>query len=439
MPPFNVTGLVVTAQGTPRQAYILPVALHGPYVKEYSGFPGSGIPHYELFISESGGIHGERGWIEHLVSHNPDEVVERVRDWHRQPTRIILPPLSDAELAPLKALADVRRRLARIARSVNCAHGSNCMDALWHALGLSLGFERSNPPGELTPLAQTALEQDLANLDAESLLANFPRDEQGRLALGENVLLASYDSNQQQKRDRQMWLVANAPTRRRDPQIVTLMITSLIGENHAHRWGRARFLWDRRAATVDERQRWGVSGLKFEHLGIENRHQHLMLLRQLCADQIPYMPDCVALSILLQDEGWIEDAFTLFDVQLAPEVLKVLAGQPIEFHDRDKAEQWAWTLGRELRAAAPWLLAPTLGEVSAERFQGKPDRLQGELRLRLFALPHQIHQRRASLMLVGSTEQPPRFEIEYTGSNARLPESSWRRPLELDLRRFGWS
>jgi hypothetical protein len=57
----------------------------------------------------------------------------------------------------------------------------------------------------------------------------------------------------------------------------------------------------------------------------------------------------------------------------------------------------------------------------------------------LLTLPAQYHPFRWSLMLVAGEKQgdPPRLDIEYTGSNKRLPELHWRRPLDLDQRRFG--
>jgi hypothetical protein len=33
--------------------------------------------------------------------------------------------------------------------------------------------------------------------------------------------------------------------------------------------------------------------------------------------------------------------------------------------------------------------------------------------------------------------QNPRFEIEATATNARLADTSWKRPIEVDLLRYG--
>jgi hypothetical protein len=57
----------------------------------------------------------------------------------------------------------------------------------------------------------------------------------------------------------------------------------------------------------------------------------------------------------------------------------------------------------------------------------------------LFTLPAQYHPLRGSLMLAAGEKQgdPPRLDIEYPDENPRLQHLYWRRPVEIDLRRFG--
>ncbi|MBA2394903.1 MAG: hypothetical protein H0V70_19425 [Ktedonobacteraceae bacterium] len=49
-----------------------------------------------------------------------------------------------------------------------------------------------------------------------------------------------------------------------------------------------------------------------------------------------------------------------------------------------------------------------------------------------------MQQRKASLVLTWANKraQIPMLEIEWTASNKVLAETAWKRPLDLDLRRF---
>lgn len=41
-------------------------------------------------------------------------------------------------------------------------------------------------------------------------------------------------------------------------------------------------------------------------------------------------------------------------------------------------------------------------------------------------------------MLIGEVDgRNPRLVIEATASNARLPDTAWKRPIEVDFRRYG--
>jgi hypothetical protein len=57
-----------------------------------------------------------------------------------------------------------------------------------------------------------------------------------------------------------MWLVAYAPKRRHDRQVVTLSLASLIGMNQAYLWVQARWLWNVRYLPASEEMRGTCQG-----------------------------------------------------------------------------------------------------------------------------------------------------------------------------------
>jgi hypothetical protein len=224
-----------------------------------------------------------------------------------------------------------------------------------------------------------------------------------------------------------MWLVACAPKRRRDPQVVTLSLASLIGVNHAHRWDQARWLWDVRRSPASERERWGVSGLELEKLGLEGRADHLAYFTQKCARRDASLADRVGLCLLLQDEGRVEEACTLFDVELMPDVTKMLHNYAVvnaaSGGHYSSQKEWEELMFQALRSAAPWRFVAALA---------------GEKRLRLLWFPHQPYQSKASLMLVWANKRAGKvgLAIEWTASNKLFAETAWKRPPDLDLIRF---
>ena len=59
-----------------------------------------------------------------------------------------------------------------------------------------------------------------------------------------------------------------------------------------------------------------------------------------------------------------------------------------------------------------------------------------ELKLAIF--PGQTHSARASLFLTGDLDcENCRLEMDATASNTRLADAAWKRPIGLDLARFG--
>lgn len=425
LPIYKHVGLVVTAPGMPGEAHILAVSIYNRRAIDYVQFPGTGIPHYQLLIgTEQGGSAGYR------VSCDPTTIVSALCAWatsRHAPTKRALAPLSEHDLLPLRPRAMIQASIQQRVQALLSRGVDRCGETMMGEFGLVHDSALPQLAQGLTTAARERLDGDLHHLAADLVLSHFPRQEDGRFPLGITVLLASYESHLSQSRGRQMWLVACAPKRRRDRQVVTLSLASLIGMNHAYRWDQARWLWDVRHHPASEEVRWGVSGLAMDKLGLDQRADHLAFFTRRCAQPNPSLADRVSLCLLLQDEGRLEEAFSLFDVELTPDVLKLLYGQPVTDgpsggHYMSK-ENWAVPMLHALRHAAPWRFASALAT-------GK--------RWRLLWFPHQTQQRKASLMLTRANKRlrTPALEIEWTASNTLLVETAWERPLELDLKRF---
>lgn len=324
------------------------------------------------------------------------------------------------------------------------------------AAGVRLGFDPADPgipateesEAQLTAAAADQLRDDLRYLAGEAVAWRFPCDEDGRLSLGESVLLARYESEGRQRRGRDVWLAAVGPARRRDEQAVTLALGSFVSDNHAHRWDAARWLWDDRSADADEATRWGVAGLPAEALAAPDRDAAVSTFRARCAGGSATAGERAALCVLLQDAGRTEEALDLYGVGTAEEVWDVqqrrwatAAAATAFVRDFPQiAEEWSAALHEAMRACAPWRFEATLAAEAvriAGRRAGKKPAAKPP-RLRLFALSKQISQSKTSLILTsGQVDgREPRLELEGTSINNRLPEVLWRRPEEIDLLRF---
>jgi hypothetical protein len=441
--PFPGIGAVLTTEGVPGALILIPLSV-ADGVKIFGSFPGPGKPHVDLYVTRSSGSDWLTGLSARLCSCNNEELVTAIRSWRdqtlpREPIEV--PPLATQDLEPLRALAAARRLLASAAAHALAAEVATRQDYR-KALGL---VDETDCASQIPALRQEAREHlaaDLACLDPVELLSNAPRDAHGRLALSAAMLLAAYETIEPQRPTYQLWLAAHTPTRRRDPQVVTLKLRPLIGENHPLRWDSARWLWNSRAQGIGEAERWGVTGLPVAALGLEGRQQRIATLEMHCGPAQGDLRDRVWLCMLLQDEGRIEAALALCGVELAPALSEILRGHRLHLDYGKTAERWARFLQEELRSAAPWRFAATI-EAEADRLRAWARARRGRKvrapRLRLFPLPNQTQQSKTLVMLVGVGPdfRLPRLDIEYTAWNARLAEPLWRRPLDLDLVRFG--
>lgn len=361
------------------------------------------------------------------------------------PRQPILPFGEEEERLKLKILAQGRRlrftdedRL----RSQQSRKQGRFAEA-FAAVGLHYDFDLRQSQQRLSTESRTALEADINNLLPDRLVWHFPSQSDGRWPPRQRVILATYDSAEPLSRFRRLALVATSPDRRSDPRLIHLDLESVIPENHQHRWEAARWLWDERAQSTPCSARWGIETIPFDILRQE-RHVAIAHLHGL--HQTGNMTDGerAALAILQQDEGKFDEALALYDMSLGTNLWKIIGGETVFFHHchRPNISTWAQTLQRSMWHCAPWLLRPSLRAAanavepwhSADR--GKQTKVPT---FRLYALRGQRDARKTSLMLSAEdrTIQQARFDLEQTGSNRRLPEICWRRPVEIDFLRFG--
>ena len=261
-------------------------------------------------------------------------------------------------------------------------------------------------PHPVNGYGRQAFDRDRSLVNAARLRRHFPWDPAGRLALKTVVLLGA-NPNPAVK-GRVACLAAVGPNRRRDDQEIRIELNSLIPVNHAHRWQDRPWLWQHVEPPVLR----GTGGQGQE-----------------------------ATASGLLDEGRIEDALSLYGVTLSDDLHRLLGGQRISPPACCAHADAAWTdlLVAMLRQSAPWLL-PTAVPEEAERIRRctglKPGKRALSWKAGIF--PGQHHSRKASLMLATDRGgRNPRFEIEATASNARLADTSWKRPIEVDLVRYG--
>lgn len=248
--------------------------------------------------------------------------------------------------------------------------------------GESLGVAATLPPED-----RSRFEADVASIAAARIARLFPRSDRGGVDRGECVLLAGYGT---EVRGRKPWLQIVAPRK----GALAVALEPAIDVNHAHRWDAARWMWDARVPVPSPAERWGIAG------------------------DLDRAARCVAFL----DDGKFGEALTLYGISWSAEVAQVLAGMPLGMHDASLSARWSDAMRRALWELAPWKLrdvTPTLRGDSA----------------RLFTLPGQVHIRKASLMLARASEGP-KLQIEYTGTNARLPLVAFTRLLEHDLARL---
>jgi uncharacterized protein (TIGR02996 family) len=336
----------------------------------------------------------------------------------------------------LPITSEETRHLAAIAAARDEAHASQVRIAVNPARP---GYRLVAGPG-----GTDALADDLVHLSPVEIARNFPREDRGRFQLDCVVLLARYRCTDDLARLHELWLAATGPARRSDPQVITVGLEPLIGENHPHNWSGVRWWWDERAVSRTDQARWGITGEALREITGPAREKTVANLKARWQGGTITDAERIALCTAFQDEGRFEDALGVCEVEYPEEVSRLLNGEM--FHlpgggdwPAPKAmEARPGKVRRVLWEAAPWRFAQGLADARARMDAWKQERAGRtvtEPQLRLFIFPGSKQARKAGLMLVPGPGGGPQLAIRFTGSNVVLPETTWKRPVELDIAR----
>jgi hypothetical protein len=277
---------------------------------------------------------------------------------------------------------------------------------------------------------------------ARRIAVAFPREADGRLPLGVVAALARIGDAPVNDLLRAPWLVAAGPAKRRDPQQVTIDVQEIILANHPHRWDSHPAIWDPALPPPSDADRWGVAGLDLSRLGLEDRDTRIAALSAACEKPDASEAERAMLCILLQDAGRLGEALALFGLRADDDIWRIVSGDALTPAFAQHRAAWAESVCEALRTCAPWTIRRSIA-ADVERQKAwaaeKKGRRRQPPRFRLFHLPHQPQQSKVSLMLTAETVDGdrPRFDLEASASNFRLPEVLWKRSGDLDLRRFG--
>jgi len=258
------------------------------------------------------------------------------------------------------------------------------------------------------------------------IAVEFPREDDGRLPLGATVLMARIGEPSTNEMLRSDWLAAVGPAKRRDPQTITVGIRDVIPSNHPYRWDSLPSIWNPKVEAPSDPERWGVDGLTFDQRDVQGQIEQL---RKTCSNGGGSKADRAMLCMHLLDAGFFGEALDLYGVEATEDVWRIASGGMLHAGLDRECSAWTESVRHALWQCAPWKIADLVATRAAE--SKKP------VRFRLFALPMQPQQSKTSLMLVAAGKKKiPTFDVEGNGSNLRLAELLWQRPVDLDLRRF---
>jgi len=307
-----------------------------------------------------------------------------------------------------------------------------------------------------------------------NIFYHFPRSRGLLYPLKKIVLLRPYYPipTFKQKRDRSLWLLIKSPKLRRDPQVLTITIESMIPEHINYSWFECPYMWDSRyihlgialdtlyercllftyynnlsaeffisditekldLLSQNEKERLGVDKLDYERLGRNNFNDNIAYFTDLCQryevdkesgiTQEENYRHRVSLSILKLDKGDFENAFKLFKVELDPKI---------------KENHHYSFIVYNLTLAAPWKFHPLLSlkenkSTIARNNKSYPAREYIKKR-RLFQLPNQKGMHRESIYFY-SEKGVGKLDILSTTSYIKESEVLWKRNEEIDLKRF---
>lgn len=344
--------------------------------------------------------------------------------------------MSDRELRELLRRAQAGEAGARVALQRALARAGLPVQQAWAGLDLTLAFDpraprvlrnelepeaRRRTPLLLSETSQAAVAEDVENLDADALLASYPRDRQGKWPLKEQVFLAAYETAERDQRGatRGAWLIARAPERRSEPQVVSLVLACVTGKGARNRWDASRWLWDARAELPAGRRE--LTGRVLELLAPDGLARRRKRLEARCASGEAALAERVALAVLLQDEGKVVQALKLFEVRLSPAASRALrTGEGA----RSNLERTRERMVSALASCAPWRFEQLLADVP--RRSGKP------VQVCLVVLTTVSATASMFLALLPRARGGMTLDLVRAATIMRAPEDAWKRPRELD-------
>lgn len=285
-------------------------------------------------------------------------------------------------------------------------------------------------------VARVQAEEVIENLDSNRLARYFPWDDGGRLPLKAIVRLTHILEGDNPD-FYQLAIVAAGPTRRSDPQRITVTIMSLRNRIITDDWRRERWRWDRRVPLEDE---LAAAGYDREAVAMARFDRGPQLLGPLWrkAQEGLEEREKIALATLLLDAGRFEDALEFCGVGFVPELSQRLDGMATwTLEPQQQIDRVGRALRRHLWESAPWRFARCLDEYDwpYERPFERPGGTSN-LPVKLFPLPGQANKSKVWLALCRAESGQPILDFVDTTATDKAPRHLWKRPVEFDIARL---
>jgi hypothetical protein len=256
------------------------------------------------------------------------------------------------------------------------------------------------------------LEMDLASLVLERIVIHFPHDKRGRFLLKTNVLLNQYRVRIPLSKDRSLCLVVCGPSRRSDDQELRVELLPLIVKNQSHSWQYTDWFW--KGGKAPESELLGTQGISVSGAGK-------------AAKSVMKLGSAPANLGVLQNYG-ITTSENVFRALMPPSPSDLSFGNPESWHQR---------LNQTFAASAPWILEETMAR-EAQQLKEWADAKKGRKpklpMVKLINMPGSYGARKPGLFLSSDPiGKKLNLSIQFSGSNKRLHESGWKRPLAVDF------
>lgn len=349
------------------------------------------------------------------ISSDPIKIIEAIKEWKQNPILELKnqgKPIDESYIVRLEKIAKARREAT-----------SDPSFVQFDEEAISFNDWSQDEIKEIT----------------QRIAKGFPRDDSGRLELGGTIILAPYGDPPVNERLRSQWLAALGPVKRRDPQIISIGIHWLIPDNEHHRWDLQQQLWNPKLPKITDGELWGIEGIDCSLIGIDNRDEHIEYLKtEMAQNDSPAIK--AMLTILYQDAGRFDEALDIFGIEIHKDIWR--AAQ-YDQDNRDVKNDKLDFLYDCFRSCAPWKIIKNI-RLETERLKmwtaSKKGRPVKTPNFRINSYPRQAQASKICLMI--SINDPPndyeaKFNPQYTADYSRMPDILWKRPIELDLRRFG--